>query len=136
MNMPLKKPLVLLLLAFLSTSLIATSYALATTPFLTNAISSIHPRVDRTQDLSSHQGISGGVTIANVSPVCSLTGSVPATGPELVIRSPTGNVQVVALSWTLQDRCELLAPFQATTSPRTYQTAATWVAESCRLLPL
>ena len=133
----MKKPLVLLLLAFLATSLIATSYALATTPFLTNAIFSIHPRVDRTQDLSSHQGITGGVTIANVSPVCSLTGSVPATGPELVIRSPTGKVQVVALSWTLQDRCELTAPFQATTGPLTYSLNLSNCGYlGCRVLPI
>ena len=137
MNMPLKKSLVLLLLAFLSTSLIATGYALATTPFLTNAIFSIHPRVDRTQDLSSHQGITGGVTIANISPLCSLTGSVPATGPDLVITSSTGKVLVVALSWTFQNRCELIAPFQGELNPGAYSVNLSSCGYmGCRVLPI
>jgi hypothetical protein len=133
----MKKPLVLLLLAFLATSLLATSYALATTPFLTNAIFSIHPGIDRTQNLSSQQGIAGSVTIANVSPVCSVTGAVPTTGPDLLVTSSTGRIQVVALSWTLQDQCELIARFQVSLAPGTYSvTLSSCNYAGCRVLPI
>jgi hypothetical protein len=133
----LKKPLVLLLLAFLATSLLATSYALATTPFHTNAIFSIHPGIDRTQNLSSQQGIAGSVTIANVSPVCSVTGSVPSTGPDLLVTSSTGRIQVVALSWTLRDQCELIALFQVSLAPGTYSLSlSSCNYMGCRVLPI
>jgi hypothetical protein len=133
----LKRPLILLLLAFLATSLIATSYALATSPSLTNAIFSIHPEIDRTLNISSHHGITGSVTIANVSPVCSITGSVPATGPDLVITSSNGRIQVVALNWTLQNRCQLIAPFQVTLSPGTYSlNLSSCSYMGCRVLPI
>jgi hypothetical protein len=133
----LKKPLTLLLLAFLATSLLATSYALATTAFLTNAIFSIHPGIDRTQNLSSQQGITGSANIANVSPVCTITGSVPSTGPDLVVTSSIGRIQVVALSWTLQDRCELRAPFQVSLAPGTYSlTLSSCNYMGCRVLPI
>jgi hypothetical protein len=133
----LKKPLVPLLLAFLATSLLATSYALATTPFHTNAIFSIHPGIDRTQNLSSQQGIAGSVTIANVSPVCSVTGSVPSTGPDLLVTSSTGRIQVVALSWTLRDQCELIALFQVFMAPGTYSLSlSSCNYMGCRVLPI
>jgi hypothetical protein len=133
----LKKPLVLLLFAFLATSLLATSYALATTPFHTNAIFSIHPGIDRTQNLSSQQGIAGSVTIANVSPVCSVTGSVPSTGPDLLVTSSTGRIQVVALSWTLRDQCELIALFQVFLAPGTYSLSlSSCNYMGCRVLPI
>jgi hypothetical protein len=133
----LKKPLVLLLLAFLGTSLLATSYALATTPFITNAIFSIHPGIDRTQNLSSQQGIAGSVTIANVSPVCSVTGAVPSTGPDLLVASSMGRVKVVALSWMLQDQCELIARFQVFLAPGTYSLSlSSCNYMGCRVLPI
>jgi len=133
----LKRALTVLFLAFLATSLIATSYALATSPSLTNAIFSIHPEIDRTLNVSSHQGITGSVTIANVSPVCSTTGSAPATGPDLVITSSNGRIQVVALNWTLQNRCELIAQFQVTLSPGTYSlNLSSCSYMGCRVLPI
>ncbi len=133
----MQKPLILLVLAFLATSLLATGYALATTPFVANALFSIHPGIDRTQNLSSQQGIAGRVTIANVSPVCSVTGSVPSTGPDLVVTSSTGRIQVVALSWTLQDRCELIALFEMTLAPGTYSlTLTSCNYMGCRVLPI
>src|SRR5207244_9513621 len=70
----LKRALTVLFLTFLATSLVATSYALATSPSLTNAIFSIHPEIDRTLSVSSHQGITGSVSIAAFSHVSSLTG--------------------------------------------------------------
>ena len=133
----MKRALTVLFLAFLATSLIATSYTLATSPSLTNAIFSIHPGIDRTLNGSSHQGITGSVTIGNVSPVCSITGSAPATGPDLVITSSNGRIQVVALNWTLENRCELIAPFQVTLSPGTYSlnlSSCSYMA--CRVLPI
>jgi hypothetical protein len=133
----LTKPLVLLLLAFLATSLLATSYALATTPFHTYTIFSIHPGIDRTRNLSSQQGIAGSVTIANVSPVCSVTGSVPSTGPDLLVTSSTGRIQVVALSWTVRDQCELLALFQVFLTPGTYSLSlSSCNYMGCRVLPI
>jgi len=133
----LKRALTLLLLAFLATSLIATSYALATSPSLTNATFSIHPQIDRRLNVSSHQGITGTVTIANVSPVCSITGSIPATGPALVITSPNRRIQVVSLNWTLQNRCELIAPLQVTLSPGTYSlNLSSCSYMGCRVLPI
>lgn len=122
---------------FLATALVATSYAIATTPVFTNTIFSIHPGIDRTRNLSSQQGMTGSVTIANVSPVCSATGSVPSTGPDLVVTSSTGRTQTVALSWTLQDRCELVAPFQVTLAPGTYSlTLSSCNYLGCRVLPI
>jgi hypothetical protein len=133
----LKKPLVLLLLAFLATSLLATSYELATAPFLTNAIFSIHPGIDRTPNLSSQQGIAGIVTIANVSPVRSVTGAVPTTGPDLLVTSSPGRIQVVALGWTLQDQFELTARFQVTLAPGTYSLAlSSCNYAGCGVLPM
>ena len=133
----MKRAITVLFLTFLATSLIATSYALATSPSLTNAIFSIHPEIDRTLNVSSHQGITGSVTIANVSPVCSITGSVPATGPDLVITSSNGWSQVVALNWTLQNRCELIAPFQATLGHGTYSLSLSSCSYmGCRVLPI
>ena len=133
----MKKSFTLLFLMFLATALLATSYAMATTPVLTNTIFSIHPGISRTQNLSSQQGITGRVTIANVSPICSVTGSVPSTGPDLVVSSSTGMVKVVALSWTLQDRCELVAPFQVTLAPGTYSlTLLSCNYLGCRVLPV
>jgi hypothetical protein len=133
----LKRPIALLLLAFLATSLVATSYALATTPFLTNTIFSIRRDVDRTQDLSTQQGITGNTKIANVSPLCAVTGSVPATGPDLIITSSSGKILVVALSWTLHDRCELIAPLQVTLSPGTYSlNLSNCSYMGCRVLPI
>jgi hypothetical protein len=132
----LKKALVLLLLAFLATSLLATSYALAT-PSFTSTLFSIHPDINRTQDLTTHQGITGTVTIANVSPVCSLTGSVPASGPDLIVTSSTGKIEVVVLNWSLVDRCELLAPFQVGLSPGTYSlNLSSCGYMGCRVLPI
>ncbi len=133
----MKTALTVLFLSFLATSLIATSYALAASPSLTNAIFSIHPEIDRTLNVLSHQGITGSVTIANVSPVCSITGSAPATGPDLIIRSSNGRIQVVALNWTLENRCELIAPFQVRLSPGTYSlnlSSCSYVG--CRVLPI
>jgi len=133
----LKRTLVLLLLVFLATSLLATSYALATSPFLTNAIFSIHRDVDRTQNISTHEGIIGNTKIANVSPLCAVTGSVPATGPDLIITSSSGKIQVVALSWTLHDRCALIAPLQVTLSPGTYSlNLSNCSYMGCRVLPI
>lgn len=133
----MKRALTVLFLAFLATSLTATSYALATSLSLTNAIFSIHPDIDRTLNVSSHQGITGSVTIANVSPVCSITGSAPATGPDLVITSSNGRIQVVALNWTLQNRCELIAPFQVTLNPGTYSlNLSSCSYMGCRVLPI
>ena len=133
----MKRALTVLFLTFLATSLIATSYALATSPSLTNAIFSIHPDIDRTLNVSSHQGITGSVTIANVSPVCSITGSAPATGPDLIITSSSGRIQVVALNWTLQNRCELIAPFQVRLSPGTYSlNLSSCSYMGCRVLPI
>ena len=132
----MKRPIALLL-TFLATSLVATSYALATTPFLTNTIFSIHRDIDRTQNLSSQQGITSSVTIGNVSPVCSVTGSVPATGPDLIITSANGQTRVVPLAWSLQDRCELTAPFQVALSPGTYSLALSSCRYmGCRVLPI
>jgi hypothetical protein len=133
----LKRPLALLLLAFLATSLAATSYALATTPSFTNTVFSVHPDVDWTEDLSSHQGITGSVAIVNVSPVCTLTGLVPATGPNLVVTSSNGRIQMVALSWTLQDRCQLIAPFHVMLSPGTFSLSLSSCSYmGCRVLPI
>ena len=133
----MKRALTVLFLAFLATSLIATSYALATSPSLTNAIFSIHSEIDRTLNVSARQGLTGSVTIANVSPVCSITGSAPATGPDLVITSSNGRIQVVALNWTLEDRCELIAPFQVTLSPGTYSLSLSSCSYmGCRVLPI
>jgi hypothetical protein len=133
----LKRTLTVFFLAFLATSLIATSYALATSPSLTNAIFSIHSEIDRTLNVSARQGLTGSVTIANVSPVCSITGSAPATGPDLVIASSIGKIQVVALNWTLQNRCELIAPFQVTLSPGTYSLSLSSCSYiGCRVLPI
>ncbi len=133
----MKGPLALLLLAFLATSLAATGYALVTTGSLTNAIFPIHPRADGTQDISSHQGMSGSVTIGNVSPVCSVTGSVPATGPYLVITSSTRSILAVPLSWALQDRCELIATFQVALNPGTYSVnLSSCNYMGCRVLPI
>jgi hypothetical protein len=131
------RPVVLLLLAFLATAVLATGYALATTPSLANTIFSIHPGIDRTQNLGSQQGIAGSVTIANISPVCSVTGSVPSTGPSLIIASSSGRIQVVALSWTLQDRCELIAQFQVALTPGTYSLSlSSCNYMGCRVLPI
>jgi hypothetical protein len=134
----LKRPIALLLLAFLVTSLAATGYALATTPFLTHAIFSTHNQIDGIQDLSSQQGITGTVTIANVSPICTVTGSVPATGPDLIITSSNGRTtQDVALSWTLQNQCQLVAPFRVTLSPGTYSlNLSSCNYMGCRVLPI
>jgi hypothetical protein len=133
----LKRPITLLLLAFLATSLVATSYALATTPFLTNTIFSIRRDIDRTQDLSTQQGIAGNAKIANVSPLCAVTVSVPATGPDLIITSSSGKILVVALSWTLHDRCALIAPLQVTLSPGTYSlNLSNCSYMGCRVLPI
>ena len=133
----MKRAFTVLFLAFLATSLTATSYALATSPSLTNAIFSIHPDIDRTLNVSSHQGITGSVTIANVSPVCSITGSAPATGPDLVITSSNGRIQVVALNWTLENRCELISPFQVTLSSGTYSlNLSSCSYMGCRVLPI
>src|SRR5438132_8972993 len=137
MGYSLKRALAVLFLSFLATSLIATSYALAASPSLTNAIFSIHPEIDRTLKVLSHQGITGSVTIGNVSPVCSITGSAPATGPDLVIASSNGRIQVVALNWTLQNRCELITPFQVTLSPGTYSlNLSSCSYMGCRVLPI
>jgi hypothetical protein len=133
----LKKPLALLVLAFVVTALLATGYALATMPLLISTIFSIHTGIDRPQTLSSQQGITGSVTIANVSPVCSATGSVPSTGPDLVVLSSAGRIQVVALSWTLQDRCELISSFRVTLTPGTYSLSLSSCSYTgCRVLPL
>ena len=133
----MKRALTVLFLAFLATSLTATSYALATSLSLTNAIFSIHPDIDRTLNVSSHQGITGSVTIANVSPVCSITESAPATGPDLVITSSNGRIQVVALNWTLENRCELISPFQVTLSSGTYSlNLSSCSYMGCRVLPI
>jgi hypothetical protein len=133
----LKRPLVLLLLAFLATSLLAANYALATTPFLKNAIFSIHRGIDRTQNISTHQGIIGDTTIANISPACGVTGSTPPTGPDLIITSSNGKTNVVALSWTLHDRCALIAPFQVTLSPGIYSLDLSRCSYTgCRVLPI
>ena len=133
----MKRALTVLFLAFLATSLIATGYALATSPSLTNAIFSIHPDIDQTLNVSSHQGITGSVTIANVSPVCSITGSAPATGPDFVITSSNGRIQVVVLNWTLENRCELIAPFQVTLSPGTNSVNLSSCSYmGCRVLPI
>ncbi len=127
----------MLLLAFLATSLAATGYALATTPFLTHAIFLTHRKIDVIQDLSSQQGITGTVTIANVSPLCTVTGSVPATGPDLIITSSNGRTQGVGLSWTLQNRCQLVAPFRVTLSPGTYSLdLSSCNYMGCRVLPI
>jgi hypothetical protein len=133
----LKRPITLLLLPFLATSLVATSYALATTPFLTHTIFSIRRDSDRAQNLSTQQGITGDTKIANVSPLCTVTGSVPATGPNLLITASSGKMQVVALSWTLHDRCALIAPLQVTLTPGTYSlnlSSCSYVG--CRVLPI
>ncbi len=133
----LKRPIALLLLAFLATSLAATGYALATTPFLTHANFSTHKQVDGIQDLSSEQGITGTVTIANVSPLCAVTGSVPATGPDLIVTPSNGLRQDMALSWTLQNRCQLVAPFRVTLSPGTYSlNLSSCNYMGCRVLPI
>ena len=43
----------------------------------------------------------------------------------------------MALSWTLQDRCELMAPFQATTGPGTYSlNLSNCGYTGCRVLPI
>jgi hypothetical protein len=133
----LKRPIAILLLTFLATSLVATSYALATTPFLTNTIFSLRRDIDRTQNISTQQGITGNTKIANVSPICAVTGSVPATGPELIITSSSGKTQAVALSWTLHDRCALIAPLQVTLSPGPYSlnlSSCNYIG--CRVLPI
>lgn len=133
----MKKALAILLLAFLATSLIATAYAIATTPFLTNSIFSIHRETDRAQNLMNHQGINGSATIANIAPVCTTTGSVPATGPDLVITSSTGQRQIALLSWTLQGQCELTAKFQAALNPGTYSVSLSPCNYmGCRILPI
>ena len=104
---------------------------------LQTPIFSIHPEIDRTLNVSSHQGITGSVTIANVSPVCSITGSAPATGPDFVITSSNGRIQVVALNWTLENRCELIAPFQVTLNPGTYSVNLSSCSYmGCRVLPI
>lgn len=133
----MKRPVALLLLAFLATSLAATGYAVTTMPFITSGIFSIHRDIDRTQNISSQQGTMGSVTIGNVSPVCSVTGSVPTTGPSLLITSSTGKTQVVSLNWTLQDRCELIAPFHVTLSRGAYSlNLSSCSYMGCRVLPI
>jgi hypothetical protein len=132
-----KKPWALLLLVFVSTALLATGYSVETTPFITNAIFSKHPGIDRTQNLSSQQGITGNVIIANVSPVCSVTGSIPSTGPDLVITSSSGRIQIVQLSWTLQNRCELVSPILVKLTPGTYSLSLSGCGYTgCRVLPI
>jgi hypothetical protein len=66
-----------------------------------------------------------------------VTGSVPASGPDLFVTSSNGKIQTVALSWTLQDRCELIAPFQVTLTPGTYSLSlSSCNYTGCRVLPI
>src|SRR6266550_7009503 len=63
--------------------------------------------------------------------------SAPATGPDLIITSSNGRIQVVALNWTLQNRCELIAPFQVILSPGTYSlNLSSCSYMGCRVLPI
>src|SRR5207249_10838708 len=98
------------------------------------------PSTTGSSTLSLHDALpilTGSVTIANVSPLCSITGSAPATGPDLVITSSNGRIQVVALNWTLENRCELISPFQVTLSSGTYSlNLSSCSYMGCRVLPI
>ncbi len=127
----------ILIAVFLATSLAATSYALAT-----NSLFGLRfPSTNRTFGLadtnSVHQGISGKAVIANVSPVCALTGSQPATGPSLVITSVNGKTIVLAIDWALVNRCALVSQFQVPLQPGTYSvTLSPCSYLGCSTLPI
>ena len=132
----MKRVVTILIAIFFATSLAASCYALATNSLFGLGLHSTIPPfgfVARTL----HQGISGNATIANVSPVCSISGSQSATGPSLVIRSSDGKTTTAQLSWNLVDQCALIAEFQIPLQPGTYSvTLAPCNYLGCNTLPV
>ncbi|MBO0888552.1 hypothetical protein J2P12_05565, partial [Candidatus Bathyarchaeota archaeon] len=132
----MKRVAITLIAIFFVTALAASGYALATNSLFGLRLHSTIPPfgfVERTL----HQGIGGNATIANVSPVCSVSGSQSATGPSLVIRSSDGKTTTAELSWNLVDRCALIAEFRIPLQPGTYSvTLAPCSYLGCKTLPV
>jgi hypothetical protein len=132
----MKRVVTILIAIFFATSLAASCYALATNSLFGLGLHSTIPPfgfVARTL----HQGISGNATIANISPICSISGSQSATGPSLVIRSSDGTTAITGLRWNLVDRCALTAEFRIPLQPGTYSvTLAPCNYLGCNALPV
>ena len=102
---PLNKAAPILITVFLATALAAAGYALATGP----SASSQGEGFSFASSL--HQGVTGKIVIANISPVCFMGKSESTLGPSLVISYADGRVLTEHPSWTLVNGCELVAEF-------------------------
>ncbi len=133
----MKRAVPVLVVVFVATILAATTYAIATPLSLSTSSLSTDHTFGLNHLFLAHQGIAGSVSIANVSPVCALTGSQPASGPSLVVTSADGRILVVSLSWSLVDRCALETQFKVPLQPGTYSlTLSPCGYMGCRTLPI
>ncbi len=132
----MKRAVPTLLIVFLATACAATGYA-----YLTNQSTHLNASNYHTSGYSSilfmRQGVAGRIEIANVTPLCTASGQTPASGPNLIIMSTTGNILVVPLTWNRVDQCELVSLFHVELQPGSYSlTVSPCNYIGCRSLPI
>ncbi len=67
-------------------------------------------------------GITGNISIANITPLCSNTGTVPDPNDNttVVVTSQSGQQTRIPVNWKIIDTCELFGTFQASLDSGTY----------------
>jgi hypothetical protein len=107
----LNRAVPILIVVFLATALAATGYGILTAPFFDLNQSHSHGLGD-SATVFIHQGIVGNAQIANIAPLCTVSGYRLASGPNLIIISATGGITVVPLEWNIVNGCGLASQFQ------------------------